>query len=584
MTRPYPLWHRIPRSFTSLRWSLGVSGLIILLAAIPMILWLAIPHHNIVDWLTEQAWVALLRDPYVQSLEPERQAAIPNRIAEILRTTYPKFAALTLVMGIVAGAAYFIIARLLHPVFATPPGPSPASTAGADETVRLWIAPILIALMGFVAHVPYIEKSLNIDEAIAVQKLMSEDWYWVDTRWGWQVHVGGLLLVRLFALAFGYGPWAVRLPAAFLSSAALGVMYAWVRSLHGNRVALLTAGLLALWPNWAEQCATARGYGLSFACGVLAAVSLWRLLDEDRPHLLSAGMAVWLLFFAVFFGILAHFFWLFLGLACFLLLFWQAYFGRRVAAAASLFFTGVALVLAGLVYAPGLPSTFFQMNAVSRIDFSELANRFIQGFGFRAEWPVSVVITCGMAGLAAGGLLLMAGSERRRILLLLLVAVALPVALRPVYLYPRFFLHLSFLGYVPMIPVGLFLDRLLQPRLALATAALLIMAGEFWVRPWTQLPMSDVRALASFCQASEEAGEPCVLDTILHVTTIYPVGSQTRVANFNRGIPPTARRIARCYYPQKPLPPPDGFQRIENFPGWEASIEVLARKNHSEEH
>lgn len=549
-----------------------------------MILWLVMPHQDIVDLLTEQAWTGLLRDPYVQSLSPERQAAIPKKIADVLQTTFPKFAALGLVLGICAAAAYVGIARLLRPVFSMAPEPAPGAPVRLRSDLRQWIAPVFIAVLGFLAHVPYIEKSLNIDEALAVGRLRTDDWYWLDTRWGWQIHVGGLLLVKLFGLAFGYGPWAVRLPAALLSSAALGVLFAWIRSLHGSRVALLAAGLLALWPTWGEQCAAARGYGLAFTCGVLAAVALWRLLDEERPNFLSDGAAIWLLFFAVLFGSLAHFFWIFLGLTCLLLLFWQAYFGRRVLAATATFFTGVALTLAGLVYVPGLPATLFQMNTVSRLSSSELASRFTQGVGFRAEWPVNGAITGVMAGLTLLGLWLVPRGERRRIVLLLLIAVGIPLALRPVYLYPRFFLHLCFLCYVPMIPLALVLDRLLQPKLALATVVILLTAGVFWVRPWAQLPMIDIRALASYCQATEQAGEPCVLDTILRATDIYPLGSQTQVGNFSREIPPKAQRIARCYSPLHRPAPPDGFERIEVFPGWETEIEVLARQNDSKAH
>jgi hypothetical protein len=574
-----PLWYKLPLVLTSFRSSIGVGSLILILAAAPMILWWAIPHDYIVDWLTEQAWTGLLHDPYVQSLEPERQAAIPKRIADVLWAAYPKFATLGLAAGIAAAAAYVIAARLLRPVFSAPPEPIQVSPSLARVSIRPWIAPIFIVLMGFVAHVPYIEKSLNIDEAFMLQRMMSNGWYWADTRWGWQIHVGGLLLVHLSTLLFGYGAWAVRLPAVLLSSAALGLLYAWVRSLHGSRVALLTAGLVALWPNWAEQCATARGYGLSFACGVLALVFLWRLLEEDRPHILSAGMAVWLLFFAVLFGSLAHFFWMFFGLACLLLLLWKAYFERRVVAAAAAFFSGIALSLAGLVYAPGLPATLFQMITIAREGLaSQIRDRFILAYGFRADWPENVVITCVMAGLGTGGLLLLGRSERRRILLLLFVAVALPLCLRPVYLYPRFFLHLCFLWYVPMLPLGLLLDKLFRPKLALAAVTALLAAGVLWVRPWAQLPMTDLRALASYCQATGESGEPCVLDAALYPAAIYSLGSQTHFVSLARGIPSTAQRIARGFPSQlPPPPPPEGFQRIKFFPGWESNIEVLER-------
>jgi hypothetical protein len=578
MSRNGPLWFRLPRILTSLGPSLVAASLMIVVAATPMILWLLLPHESLVDWLTQQAWDILAGDPYVQALDPQRQTAIPERIADALWATYPKFAGVGLAAGTVAAAAYILVARLLRPVFSATPEPTLPTSSLVRSLCHQWIAPLLLSLLGLVAHVPYIEKSLNLDEAYVLQRMMANGWFWADTRWGWWVHVGGLLLVQLSALLFGYGAWAVRLPAALLSSAALGVLYAWVRSLHGSRVALLTAGLLALWPTWAEQCATARGYGLSVACGILALVSLWRLLEEDRPHLLSLGTSVWLLFFAVLFGCLAHFFWFFFGLACLLLLFWRAYFARKAAAAAAAFLTGIAMTLAGFVYAPGLPAMLFRTTQVGRLDISEMALQMIQAFGFRAQWPVSLVITCVAVGLGAGGLFLVGRSERRFIVLILLVSVGLVLCFQPVHLVPRFFLHLCFLWYLAMLPLGLLLDRLFQPRLALATVTVLLAASVSLVQPWAQLPMVDLRSLAAYCRDLDAAGESCLLDASLHGAAIYPLGSHTPFGNLNRGIPVTARRLARCHpVLHPPLPPPKGFQQVKVFPGWESNILVFER-------
>lgn len=559
--------------------SFGIGAIVVVLTGIPLVLWWAVPRQQLVDGLTDPVWNMLSRDPYFQSLAPDRQEAVLGEVAAVLWTVYPKFALLCAATGLCAGCGVIILGRYLRrllPETFDPRFEAPSTGAGPPA---LWVGPVLAALAGMVAHLPYLPLSLNIDETTAIRHFQESGWYWIDTRWGWQVHVGGLLLVRLSAALFGYGELAVRLPAAVVSSAALGVLYAWVRSRMGSCVAVLTVAVIALWPNWAEQCAAARGYGLSFACGVLALICVWRLVDDEQQHMLSGGAAIWILFIAMLLGGLAHAFVLFFGFACLVILICDAVTRRRALSAAAAVFSGTALACAGLVYLPGLPSILMmQMSSASASSLAEAFwQRCLVDFGFRCTGSLGVAVNILVAGLAATGLLFLDVAERRRVLVILLLAGVVPVLFRPVYLYPRYFMHLTPLWYIPMLPLGLVLDRLLRPRAALATAIGLILLSMLVVRPWAQLPMVDLRSLASFCRDGKESDPSCVIDSSLRGASVYGLTPETKVLNLGYGIPPDTRRVALPI--ARGSVEPDGFESVRVLPGWDTTIVIYRRKS-----
>src|SRR5262249_31996841 len=154
--------------------------------------------------------------------------------------------------AVVVGAILVVGLRRLGKVLDEMPAAAPEPARRSAPP--LW-AGLLVFAAGMAAHLPYLPLSINIDEAAAVPVATGGAWGWVDTRLGWQCHVGGLLLVRLFTLVFGVGQWTVRLPAAAASSLGLVVLFGWAWRFAGARAAVASVLSVALLPLWADQAA-----------------------------------------------------------------------------------------------------------------------------------------------------------------------------------------------------------------------------------------------------------------------------------------------------------------------------------------
>ena len=178
---------------------------------------------------------------------------------------------------------------------------------------RLWTGEAIVFVAGMWAHLHSIRQSFNTDEASSVIHALSHWWAPFDTRFGWQIHIGGgTLLARIGMGLFGEHDWAARIPAATASSVGLALVYRWLRRRFDSTVAILTVGFICSLPLWAEQAALARGYGLSFLAGALVIPAAWDVLDGRttvREARLLAG-----LFVGSLIGFLSAFFFLFLAL------------------------------------------------------------------------------------------------------------------------------------------------------------------------------------------------------------------------------------------------------------------------------
>ncbi len=152
------------------------------------------------------------------------------------------------------------------------------------------------------------------------------------------------------------------------------------------------------------------------------------------------------------------------------------------------------------------------------------------------------------------------------------MSVILPILLRPVFLYPRFFIHIISLLWLASLPVSVLLERL-RPRLLAASVAVALVAG-LWAlpTPWRTEPVVNLREAASLLSRATARGERAAADSGLRGIMFYLTGNRVRYINLERGVPPGTQVIARGYLTERiPLLPP-GFQEIARLPGREVVV------------
>jgi hypothetical protein len=425
------------------------------------------------------------------------------------------------------------------------------------------MTPVVFAA-GMAAHLPYLALSLNLDESVAAPAATQGAWGWADTRLGWQIHVGGLLLVRLYSLVFGVGHWTVRLPAAVASSLGLVVLFAWAWRHAGPRAAAASVILVALVPLWGDQAATCRGYGLLFLGGALTLSGLWDLwLEEDPGDAAIVRTATGILA-----GGLAHFFFFFLGLTTLVLLVYRALHDRRPAAAAAAVWCATAMGIAGLFYLPGLPAALYH-NSLPRVEghSTAIGRSFLFDAMLRRSDAVGLGAGLALAATGVAGLRRMPSRERRLVASVLVGAVAVPFAMRPFYVYPRFFVHLLPLMYVG----GRAFATLPRWPLALAGIGLLTVA-----QPWAALPMVDLRGAARHCAGVRDAGGRCAVAGGLRGIEFYAPGV-ARVLDLERSVPLEETVLVTTSAAGSWAPASVGFEEYARLPGWEQDVVFLRR-------
>lgn len=551
-------WWEVPRALV--RACVPVAAALLAISALPAAVLLATGAESLASELGRMGADLLAGDPYIQSLEPERLAAIPARIAGIVEGMLWPLAVGAIAGGAVVGAALVLSLRRLGEVLGTKPASEPP--AASRRTPPGWTA-LLVFAAGMAAHLPYLRLSLNLDESVAVPLATQEAFGWADTRLGWQVHVGGLLLVRLYTLVFGVGHWTVRLPGAIASSIGLVVLFAWGWRHAGPRVAAASVLLVALVPLWADQTATCRGYGLLFLGGALTLSGLWDLwLEEDPGDAAIARTAT-----GVVLGGLAHFFFFFLGVTTLVLLAYRALHDRRPSAAAGAIWCATALGIAGLFYLPGLPSALYQ-NAMPRVadHATGVGSSFLFDAMLRRSDTVGIGAVLALAAIGFAGLRRTSSRERRLVAAVLLGALCVPFAVQPYYVYPRFFVHL-----LPLMVVGArAFENLPRWTLGLVGIGLLAVA-----QPWAALPMVDLRGAARHCAGIRIEGGHCAVSPELRGIEFYE-REVARVANLDRKIPPGATvLVVTAAAPGAASP--QGFEEYARLPGWELDVVFLRR-------
>ncbi len=551
-------WWEAPRALVSARVPIAVAALVA--SALPAALLLAMGADDLARELGRMGAGLLAGDPYVQSLEPERRLAIPRRIAGVVEGMLWPLAVAAIAGGAVVAAALVPLLRRLGAVLAEQPVTAPA--AAPRRAPPSWMA-LLVFAAGMAAHLPYLHLSLNLDESVAAPVATQGAWAWADTRLGWQIHVGGLLLVRLYTLLFGVGHWTVRLPAAIASSLGLVVLFAWGWRHAGPRVAAASVLLVALLPLWGDQAATCRGYGLVFLGGALTLSGLWDLwLEEDPGNAAIVRTATGTLA-----GGLAHFFYFFLGLTTLVLLAYRALYDRRPAAAAAAVWCATALGIAGLFYLPGLPATLYHNSLPGRPvegPSTAIGRSFLFDAMLRRSDAAGLGAALALAAMGVAGLRQVSSRERRLVAWVLVGAVGVPFALQPSYVSPRYFVHLLPLLYLG----GRAFATLPRWTLGLAGIGLLAVA-----QPWGALPMVDLRGAARHCAGVRAAGGRCAVDGGLRGIEFYERGV-ARVVNLERSIPPEATVLVTV---GSWAPGSVGFEEYARLPGWEEDVVFLRR-------
>jgi len=331
---------------------------------------------------------------------------------------------------------------------------------------------------------------------------------------------------------------------------------------------------VAITPLWAEQTSLARGYGLmSFAACTLT-VCLMRLHDEaEQPS--PATMSG--LFVGSLVGGLSHFFFTFFLVGA------GVTIARSARQSADLrwactWWLLLAFLPAGISHAFGAPAVLVQMRDISHVDWREVVQRFAHELGFRLEGTPGLLVGALSAGLLVWAVLAVPRAARRPLWTLLLVSVCLPMLARPVYLYPRFYLHVVAL-LAPAL-AWLIGERWLHGRAGWNTALLssLIGFGVVAAHPWDLQSPVQLHTAAQRARAlQQEYGHHFAVDTFISTAVLLYNGSTGRIINTQHPMPADVDRVLLVYPRSQKLQLPASFHEAERHAGTEHDLILIAR-------
>jgi hypothetical protein len=579
------LWLSVPRILArpATYWFLAV------------LVWLTTLTCAVTLWLGSEYWTGpeavqtvlkiIEQDPSNKSLlkdmDPVRRSAVPDRVQQILKRLLPIVTVSSLLLGFIAGGIVIfggrVLGRALRPEFSLSSARAPASYTMPPNSL---VGVAIVVTVGLLVHLPYLGQSIQYDEANQVIIATAVPLGWLNTTLGWQNHVGSALIVRLSSAVFGINEFSVRLPGILLSSLGLGICYVWLRRNYGEIVAVLTSGLIAALPLWGEQTTLCRGYSLAFLCGTIGLSQLWKLL-EGIPAGNEGRTMLWLCV-AHLFGFLAHFFFLFFSIACIAVLIltdWRdkAHSPLR---SAGIVWIILGLMPAALIYLPGLPATLYQNIQVSWIGLeSVIKERFLYEIAFRLPGLSGVVIIlfsivgfiCGLASLKS--------DDKRTVVLILLVAVGLPLLFRPVYLYPRFFIHLVPLLFVIVLPIAWIAERGFHKEVATAVSVGIVAILWALPKPWDMPANVDLRSTAQVLSTASGSGKQIVAHSFLQRGLVfYLPNNPIRFINLSTGVPSNADVLVQQWETQDVEPNFIGFAPVARLPGREHTVTIYKRE------
>ena len=577
---PESAWIRSARATVSQRTVLALVALTSL-SALALVAWLALVprtarEHGVLELATQILESCPPTDEVIRQLPPERRASVQARgMALVVRMLQPAVWLAILLLG-AATAGYALLARKLRRSLAAlsmPRGPSVAAL------FQPWPVFGTLALLAALAHIPHALTSLRYDEDAAAL-LATDGWLcWANnvSSWGWGVHVAASLSIRLSTALLGTSELSVRAPAIVASSLGLALLCTQLYRSLSPRVGWLTALMLVALPMWAEQTSLARGYGLSFAGAALLAVALVRLYGEGDAPTSPTLACLWC---GVLVSALAHVFCVFLVAGVFVSL-WLS--GDRLSLGTRThlsWWIALASLLPALSFLSGAPASLAitQGAAGAGPGLGVALERTIYELGFRHPGSLGWALAIVVALVSTLAVISLPRGLHLRALAILLISFT-PIALNPVYLYPRYFLHLLPL-WTPVVAWFLS-ERVLRAR-PRALAALGLSVALLWLstRPWDLPVFVDLRGAAQIARAEHaRLGPRFAIDTFISNGVRFYNGNATRVLNTSYPIPADVERLlvpkphdaAEARLPQ-------GFELLRQLPGTEHEVLLLARK------
>lgn len=513
-------------------------------------------------------------DQWLQQLPADRLATIRPRIAALIARFELAMAGILAFGIVVAWTAYALLSKKLRPAIEkmrAEPSVTPTTRSWGAPQYAVFLAAIAI---GVVAHLPFIFQSIRFDEDLAALQAAKGWWLWACNFAGWQVHVASMFTIRISTAILGLNLLAIRLPAVIASTLGLAAVGGSMARRFGPWTGILAVIAVAAVPLWAEQTSLARGYGLSSAAASVLLIAVVRLFDEiERP---STGTML-LLWAAVFVGALSHFFFYFLiiGLLGCLIL------NRRIRGElrlALVVWIGLALLVPSLWLILGLPSTLAQSGSLHPAPMSKVASMFLFEFGFRHfGFAGSAVAACAF-GVVALAIWMLPRGLRWQMVVVLLVSVGLPIALRPVWLFPRFFTHI--IPIVGCVVAWAVCTRWSNRQAAAVGVSAVVLLGVLMpTRPWDPPLFVDLEnARVTAVNNHRSHGQQFAIDVFVSsAVRFYEPDLKPRVINVQYPIPDDVMwlLVSSNIVPSDKLPA--GFVGVQSWPGTDSAIMLLRR-------
>lgn len=513
-------------------------------------------------------------DAILAQLPPERLASVRTRGLEVIHKMLTPLLIGAVVASALAALIYALIAKPLRRRWSDLFVPRTALALVPRSSTAAFIVCTCLAIA---VHLPHALQSIRYDEDLAAVNAASGLWGWANNLNGWNNHVAASFTMRVFTALFGLNELAVRMPAVLASSLSLALLCTTLQRRYSTWLGWMCALTFMALPLWAEQTSLARGYGLTFSAGVLMVVGLLRLQDEG-DQLSSATLGC--LFASVFIGCLAHFYFVFLAIALFVMIARMRRLSSdlRIAVLWALALAGAVPVLSFLI---GLPGTLIAVQQSGQTTATQVFDRFSSELAFRHAGAAGTALIVLSAALIAISALLMPRNMRKPYCFLMSVALFCPLLGQPTFVYPRYFIHTSAF-IVPCVTWFVSMRVLRGSALAhgLACAALIGLYAS--TKPWNVPVWVDLRGASRIAREESSAhGQHFAIDTFLTSGVRFYNGDPGRIVNSTHPIPSNVEHLLLGVVPaQADARVPAEFQIERRIPGAEHDI-LLLRRDHA---
>lgn len=571
-----PHWTLILKWTVSRQARFAVAAVIALMGLVTAVILLAVPTQSRHDRAVEFAYQLLQSvppsDQWLLQLPPERLATVKPRLATHVAKYEIPFLGILFAGLLVAWFGYTLLARRLNGVMdrlmSQPTAAGHASTQwGRPAHLVFWLA----IPVGILVHLPYAVQSIRFDEDLAALQAANGWWLWACNFAGWQVHVASMFTLRISTAMFGLNLPAIRLPAIIASTIALAALGGVLSRRFGGWVGLSAVVLTACLPLWAEQTSLARGYGLSSAAACMLIIAFIRLYDEGERPTTTSMVLLWI---GVFVGALAHFFFFFLVLGVLACVAINRRIGKDLRLAL-LVWIGTALAVPSLWLILGLPSTLMQSGSQT-FALSSFAQSSIFELGFRHHGVLAQVITAAVLCVVVAAVNLLPRIARWQVILILLLGIGLPIAMRPAWLFPRFFVHLVPLiaCVVAALAYGRNRTRSVVAGAVVVSAIALLLS----MRPWSVPVFADLKQASTLAAEFDQShGKKFATDVFLSASVrFYEPALKPRFVNVKHPLPDDVEWLLVASHVLTNGNPP-GFTVVQKWPGTESDVLLMRR-------